>query len=77
MNSLVYEVKNDNGQINKLATYSVDAKKAMIAFIRQQENDYNTNSYPSIIEGMRKTPIKNGWLYDDLINNRILVSYEE
>ena len=77
MKSLVYEVKNDSGKINKLATYSVDAKKAMIAFIKQQENDYNTTNYPSIIEGMRKTPIKKGWLYDDLKNDRTLVSYEE
>ena len=78
MKSLIFEVRNDNGKVNQLATYSVDAKKAMVAFVKQQENDYNIVNYPDIIKGMRKSPIKkSGWLYDDLKNNRVLVSYEE
>ena len=73
MKSSVYEVKNGNATL--LAEYTINSKEAMISFIK--ENNSNTLDCSVILKDMRKSPIKKGWLYDDIKNDRILVSYEE
>lgn len=78
MKSFVYELKTESKEVNLLATYCFDSKKAMVSFIKEQEGDFNTCNYPNIIEGMRESKIKkHGWLFDDLKNERTLVSFEE
>ncbi len=62
MRTVIYELPED-GKIRQAAVYTIEPKKALIAYIRQSIfKDFHTWEYPETIKGMRQT---NGrWYYD-------------
>ncbi len=55
----------DNG-IKTVATFSIDCKRALIAFIRQLRGDYQTWTYPEHIDGMYESTTRKGvWYFED------------
>ena len=76
MKTSVYSMDEKSGVIIIVADYSIEPKKALIAYVMQQQGDWNTWTYPDHIEGIRESAkAKNHYYYDDLANNRILAAY--
>lgn len=55
-----------DGHIERKATYTLPTKEAMIAYIMQERNNFNTWQYPEWIQGMRESKTKPGCFYFDL-----------
>ena len=62
----IYEIKEGSTDVRRKASYSLEPKKAMVAYIEQHLNyNYNTWEYPEIIEGMRESStVADHWYYD-------------
>lgn len=76
MTTKVYSIKIGTPGIKELCQYSVEPKKALIAFLRQQDGDYHTWDYPDNIKGIRESLTKEDhWYYDDIKNKRIIAAY--
>ena len=77
MLSIIYSMDEKTGKIERKAEYTLDAKKALIAYIMQYtRNDFNTWEYPENIDHMRQsTKGEKGYYYD--YNNTILAAYEQ
>lgn len=75
--TLIYELKEGNPEIVKKAEYSIEPKKALIAYVMQNIfHNFNTWSYPDEIKGLRESDtIKNHWYYDDFQGRRVLAAY--
>lgn len=77
MSTMIYELQEKTGKINKLAIYTVDPKRALINFIMQYiHNNFNTWNYPEHINGIRESDtVKQHFYYDDIYNERVLAAY--
>jgi hypothetical protein len=53
-----------NGDFHKMASYTCEPKKALIAYIMQERGNINTWAYPEHIEGMKQLPNSLRWAYD-------------
>lgn len=72
----VYTMDEKTGKIDRVATYSIGPKQALIAFIMQSKKNMNFWTYPQHIEGMRESTKKaDHWYFDDIANSRILAAY--
>ena len=60
----------DNGNIEEIAEYSMEPKKALIAFLQQTRGNYNTMDYPSDMVGIYKRLDR--FYYIDIANNRTI-----
>ncbi len=62
----IYELKDGDTEIRKVASYMLPPKKALVNYIMQSEKkDYNWWNYPETIEGIRESDtVKNHWYYD-------------
>ena len=60
----------DNGHIEEIAEYSLEPKKALIAFLQQTRGNYNTMDYPSDMVGIYKRLDR--FYYVDIANNRTI-----
>lgn len=60
----IWELK-ENGTIERKSTYTLDSKRALIAFAEQHKGNNNTWTYPEIIPGMRQSKSKpDNWYID-------------
>ena len=77
MKTIIYELKeNGDGNINKIAEYTINPKDALVCFIMQSRKNFNTWNYPQEIKGMRESKtVSNHWYFDDIANNRVLAAY--
>lgn len=75
--SSVYELCEGDGFARMVATYSLDSKAALVAYIRQSiYKDFATWAYPDEIPGMRESDtVKDHWYYDDHAGRRVLCAY--
>lgn len=75
MISTIYKLDEQN-HMERVATYSVPPKQAMVNYIMQFINkNFNTWEYPEIIKGMRQSKlVPSNWYYDN--NNEVLAAYE-
>ena len=66
----------DGGTLKKVAEYTVNAKRALVAYIMQRVyGNMHTWEYPEIIQGMRESTTKPGtWYYDH--ENSVFAAYE-
>ena len=72
----IYEMNENTGHIENKATYSLDPKAAMIAYIEQKHGNMNTWNYPKAIEGIRESKtVKDHFYYDDIPNGVIIAAY--
>jgi len=72
----IFEMNEKTGKIDRVASYSIDPKKALICYIMQSRKNFNTWEYPEHIEGIRESrTVSDHWYFDDIPNNRILASY--
>ena len=60
----------DNGNIEEIAEYSMEPKKALIAFLQQTRGNYNTYDYPSDMVGIYERLDR--FYYIDISNNRTI-----
>lgn len=60
----------DNGNIEEIAEYYMEPKKALIAFLQQTRGNYNTMDYPSDMVGIYKRLDR--FYYIDIANNRTI-----
>jgi hypothetical protein len=65
-----------SGEIKEAAIYSIEAKKALVCFIKQNINhDYNSWLYPDMIPGMYESKTrKNTWYYEN--DDYIIQAYQ-
>lgn len=56
MRSLIFEMDEKTGNIERKAEYSLDPKKALICYIEQKKGNFDTWEYPEHIDGMRESP---------------------
>ena len=77
MLSLIYELKEGNPNMRKIAAYSISPKKALICYIMQYiYNDFNTWEYPEELDGIRASDtVKDHWYYDDIPGRRVIAAY--
>ena len=77
MKTIIYELKeNGDGNINKIAEYTLHPKDALVCFIMQSRKNFNTWDYPKEIKGMRESnTTPNHWYFDDDVNERVLAAY--
>jgi len=60
----------DNGIIEEIAEYSLEPKKALIAFLQQSKGNYSTWDYPIDMVGIYERFDR--FYYIDLKNNRTI-----
>lgn len=73
--SMIYEL-DENGNIFEKAEYSIEPKAALICYIMQKQNNFNTWKYPKNISGIWESPtVKNHFYFHDTINNIVIASY--
>ena len=76
MNSMIYEMDEKTGKIERKAEYSCEPKQALICYIEQKKGNYNTWEYPKHIDGVRESPtLKNHFYYDSIKKRKIFTSY--
>lgn len=77
--STIYACDEKTGKINRLCSYSISPKRALVTFIMQfLRRNYNTWEYPDSIPGMRESStVKDHWYFDDFENQRVLAAYPE
>lgn len=77
--SLIFELKEGNPDVRKVAIYSLSPKKALIAYIMQNIfHNMNTWEYPETIKGMRQSDtVLDHWYYDDFKGRRVLSAYPD
>ena len=77
MKTIIYELReNGDGNIDKIAEYTLSPKAALVCFIMQSRKNFNTWDYPQEIQGMRQSKaIPNHWYFDDGVNKRVLAAY--
>ncbi len=77
--SLIFELKEGNPDVRKVAIYSLSPKKALIAYIMQNIfHNMNTWEYPETIKGMRQSDtVPDHWYYDDFKGRRVLSAYPD
>lgn len=72
----IYEMNERTGHIENKASYSLDPKSAIIAYIEQKHGNMNTWEYPRNISGIRESQtVKNHYYYNDIPNGVIIASY--
>ncbi len=71
--SVIYEL-HEKGNIERKAIYALEPKKALICYIRQQQNDHNTWEYPENIKGIRESQIAPNHFYYEQPNT-VLAAY--
>ncbi len=55
----------DGGSLMRVASYSLPPKKALVAYIKQEQGDFQTWKYPEIIQGMRESEsARDHWYFD-------------
>ena len=72
--SIIYEL-NENGDVTEKARYSIDTKQALIAYIMQKQNNFNTWEYPTELKGIRESKTKQNHYYFDYNENIVIGSY--
>ena len=77
MVSLIYELREGDPNVRKKAEYTIEPKKALVAFIMQDIfKNYNTKEYPEELKGMRESDtVKDHWYYDDYKGRRVIAAY--
>ena len=66
----------DDGIDSHTVIYSQEPKKALVAFLRQEDGDYNFFSYPDMIDGMWESESKKGvWYYNDAKRGRTVGAF--
>jgi hypothetical protein len=74
----IFVMDEQSGKIMIKATYSLDPKRAIIAYIMQSRSNWNTWEYPEDIAGIREsTKAANHFYYDDIKHNLIIAAYPE
>ena len=65
----------EDGKIEEKAIYTIDSKKALIAYIMQDiKKNFNTWAYPEDMEGIRESKtVKNHFYYD--YKNIVIAAY--
>lgn len=71
--SVIYEL-NEKGNIERKAMYTLEPKKALVCYIMQQQNNYNTWEYPENIKGIRESQTAPNHFYYDQ-QNTVLAAY--
>ena len=73
----IWELKEGVGEMQRVATYSLPPKAALVAYIMQAiKNDWSTWQYPEVIKGMRESQtVSDHWYYDDFAGKRVLSAY--
>lgn len=66
-----------DGRIIEAATFTLDTKSALVAYIMQViHHNYNTWEYPEIVDGMYPSQFSDSWYYDTN-DGGTLASYSE
>lgn len=74
----IFVIDEQSGKIMRKATYSLDPKKALIAYVMQSRGNMNTWEYPESLDGIRESKkAANHFYYDDLKHNLIIAAYPE
>lgn len=56
---------HSDGRIIDAATFTLDAKPALVAYIMQAiHHNYNTWEYPEVVDGMYPGKVSDNWYYD-------------
>ena len=73
----IWELKEGDGDMHRVATFSIPPKQALVAYIMQTiEKDFSTWQYPEKIAGMRESQtVADHWYYDDFARRRVLAAY--
>lgn len=71
--SMIYEM-NERGDVTRKAMYTLDAKKALICYVMQKQNNYNTWDYPNDLKGIRESDKAPEHFYYDY-NGLVLAAY--
>ena len=73
----IFELKENDGTIHKVAEYNLPPKQAMVAYVEQSINkNFNTFTYPNTIKGIRQSPtVPDHWYYDDIRGGRVIAAY--
>jgi hypothetical protein len=69
----IYEL-NSEGNIIEKAQYTIEPKKALIAYIMQAKKNNNTWQYPEHIDGIKESQTKRNHYYYDM-GNIVLAAY--
>ena len=78
MLTLIYEMDEKTGNIEKKSEYTIEGKKALIAYIMQLQKNFNTWDYPNDIKGIRESKVKkNHFYFDDNKRNIIIAAYQQ
>ena len=66
MGAMIYELKDGDPNMHKVAMYTIPPKRAMVCYVKQiVEGNYNTFTYPETLKGMRESEtLKDHWYYD-------------
>ena len=75
--SQIYVLEEGSPDMQKKTEYSLEPKKALVAFIMQDiHHNFNTWEYPEIIKGMRQSDtVPDHWYYDDIAGRRVIAAY--
>ena len=78
MKSIIKEMNNETGKITNTALYTCDTKSALIAYIMQLKNNYNTWNYPKHIDGIFESKcLPNTFYFEDKERNIIIQSFNK
>ena len=72
----IFTMDEQSGKIMRTASYSLDPKQALIAYVMQSRGNMNTWEYPTDLQGIREsTKAANHFYYDDIKHNLIIAAY--
>lgn len=76
MKTVIWELKEGDPDMRQKAIYTMEPKRALIAFIIQRKGNTNTWEYPDHIDGIRESDtVKDHFYYDDFANRSVLAAY--
>ena len=74
MGTTIFTLDEKTGVITRVASYSLPAKNALIAYIMQHiRNNYNAWTYPENIDGLRN--VNGNYYFDDIHGGRVIAAY--
>ncbi len=78
MKTNIFELQEKSGKIDRISSYSLDSKQALIAYICQRGGNFNYWTYPKDMDGIRESKtVKNHYYYDDIRRSVIIAAYPE
>ena len=71
MKTIIYSLEENNGKVIEESVYSLPPKQALIAFVKQLKNDFNTWLYPVNMDGIWESKrIKGVYYYYDSVTEK-------